>query len=91
MFAEFEHIDNQHLDHPLDAVAALAAMQLVLDAAPDRRVTITRRFDDGSGSGVLAMTWRSTFTGADEPTVTGMVVTFDTNDDRITRQRFYYG
>jgi ketosteroid isomerase-like protein len=88
---EFEYVDTEYFPAPVDAASVRDAMRLVLDAAPDRTVTITRRFDKGDGSGVLETTWQGTFTGADEPTTKDMVVIFETKDERITRQRIYYG
>jgi steroid delta-isomerase-like uncharacterized protein len=86
---DFEYIDNQNGGH-FDAAGFLAAMRQVLEAAPDRHVTITRRFDSAN-SGVLETIWHGTFSGADQPTTTGLVVVFDTRDGQITRPRLYYG
>jgi hypothetical protein len=88
---DFEYIDNQNFGDSLNAQGFLAAMGQVLQAAPDRQVTTDRRFSDGGGSGVLVTTWRGTFTGAEAPTITGLVVVFDSREGRIVRQRAYYG
>jgi hypothetical protein len=87
---DFEYVDNQNLQQPLDAAGLLTRMRQELGAAPDRRVTIDARFDDDHGSGILVMTWCGTFDSAEQPTVTGMVSGFDTREGRVTRQRVYY-
>jgi hypothetical protein len=89
--ADFEYVDNQNAPEPLDAGGTLAAMRQLLEAAPDRPVTITRRFDGTDGSGVLEMTWKGTFACFSTPTTTGTIVVFDTRDAKLVRQRLYYG
>lgn len=86
---DFEYIDNQNGGR-FDASGFLAAMRQVLESAPDRQVTIVRRFDDDS-AGVLETIWQGTFTGAEGPTTTGLVVVIDIRNGQITRQRMYYG
>jgi hypothetical protein len=85
------HSDCHGKVSKLDAGGTLAAMRQLLKAAPDRRVTITRRFDGTDGSGVLEMTWKGTFACFSAPTTTGTIVVFDTRDAKLVRQRLYYG
>jgi ketosteroid isomerase-like protein len=87
---DFEYVDHQN-GGVFDAHGFLGEMRKILEAAPDRRVTILRKFADGTGSGVLEAEWRGTFTGAPEPVITGVAAVVDTADGLITQLRMYYG
>src|SRR6476659_8802309 len=88
--SDFEYVDHQN-GGVFDASGFLGEMRRILDAAPDRRVTILRKFEGAPGSGVLEAQWQGTFAGAADPTITGAACVFDVAGGQIKRLRMYYG